>query len=417
MKRLRLFEATGVEIEYMIVDRASLDLVPACDRLIETVAGEPVSEIERGAVSWSNELVLHVLELKTNGPAATLEGLGRAFHAEVLAANEALAGLETPGGEGALLLPGGVHPWMNPDRETVLWPHEYNEVYRTFDRIFGCSGHGWSNLQSTHVNLPFGDDQEFGRLHAAVRVVLPLIPALTAASPFLEGEVQPALDARLEAYRTNAHTIPEVAGLVVPEPVTTEEEYRERILQPLYRALEPHDPEGVLRHEWANARGAIARFERGAVEIRVIDAQECPSADLAVVSLIVAVVRALVEERWGPVRALDAMSTGALADLLRATSRDADEVVVRDRALLNALGLSRSEAAAGLIWQKLADRLAPDHVPDEYGAALEGIVARGPLARRMVRAHQGDESLTHLTGRLADCLVTDTLFLEAAEPS
>jgi carboxylate-amine ligase len=61
VSRLRLFEAIGVEIEYMIVDRASLDVVPACDRLLASVAGAPVSDLERGAIGWSNELVLHVL--------------------------------------------------------------------------------------------------------------------------------------------------------------------------------------------------------------------------------------------------------------------------------------------------------------------------------------------------------------------
>lgn len=231
MSRLRLFEAIGVEIEYMIVDRERLDVLPVCDRLIESLAGEPVAEFERGDIAWSNELVLHVLELKTNGPTPSLEGLGSRFHAE---ARTAIDALEPMGGT---LLSGGVHPWMDPATETRLWPHEYNDVYRTFDRIFGCSGHGWSNLQSTHVNLPFGDDEEFGRLHAAIRAVLPLIPALTASSPFLDGIEQPALDARLEAYRNNAKRVPEVAGLVVPEPVRSEQEYRDVILDPLYREI------------------------------------------------------------------------------------------------------------------------------------------------------------------------------------
>ena len=38
MSRLRLFEAIGVEIEYMIVDAESLDVSPVCDRLIEKMA-------------------------------------------------------------------------------------------------------------------------------------------------------------------------------------------------------------------------------------------------------------------------------------------------------------------------------------------------------------------------------------------
>ena len=405
MNRLGLFDGYGVEIEYMIVDEDSLDVRPVCDELMEEMAGEPVAELERDGIAWSNELVLHVLELKTNGPAPRLEGLGAAFGGEVGTAMGALSAM------GCTLLPGGAHPWMDPERETELWPHEYNRVYETFDRIFDCSGHGWSNLQSTHVNLPFDGDDEFGRLHAAIRVVLPLIPALCASSPFLDGELQPALDARLDAYRGNARRVPEVAGRVVPEPVSSEEEYRERILQPLYDALAPHDPEGVLRHEWANARGCIARFERGAIEIRVIDAQECVSADLAVVSMIVALVRALTEERWTSRRTLDALGTGRLADRFLETVRSGGEAVIADRSWLEAMGLSVSEARALDVWRDLADRLAPDLVPTEYGTALETILSRGPVASRMVSAHREGRSMREIAGAMAECLREDRLFL------
>jgi carboxylate-amine ligase len=224
--------------------------------------------------------------------------------------------------------------------------------------------------------------------------------------------VQPVLDARLEAYRMNARLVPEIAGLVVPEPVSSEGEYRERILEPLYGALEPHDSEGVLRHEWANARGAIARFERGAIEVRVIDTQECPTADMALVSLLVATVRALTEQRWAPSSALDAIETEPLAALLGQTTRVGPEAKVELGRLLSALGVRGSEASAGRVWQLLADRLAPDHVPAGYGPTLERIVAHGPLAARMLRASQGGASIRAITRSLSRCLAEDRFFLE-----
>ena len=79
-----------------------------------------------------------------------------AFAAGVARVNELLAP------HGARLMPGAAHPWMNPDTETRLWPHDDDTIYRAYDRIFDCRGHGWSNLQSMHVNLPFADDDEFG---------------------------------------------------------------------------------------------------------------------------------------------------------------------------------------------------------------------------------------------------------------
>ena len=50
-------------------------------------------------------------------------------------------------------------------------------MYEAYDRIFDCRGHGWANLQAVHLNLPFSGDEEFGRLHAAIRLVLPIMPA------------------------------------------------------------------------------------------------------------------------------------------------------------------------------------------------------------------------------------------------
>ena len=60
---LSLFEAIGVELEYMIVDRESLAVRPISDELIKAECGRYEMEIELGEVAWSNELMLHVIEL------------------------------------------------------------------------------------------------------------------------------------------------------------------------------------------------------------------------------------------------------------------------------------------------------------------------------------------------------------------
>jgi gamma-glutamyl:cysteine ligase YbdK (ATP-grasp superfamily) len=253
---LGLFEAFGVELEYMIVDADTLDVRPAADELLAAVGGGYEVEVELGPVAWSNELALHVVEIKTNGPVASLGGLGALFQEHVGRIGSLLAPLD------ARLLPGGMHPWMDPHAELRLWPHENNRIYATFDRIFGCRGHGWANLQSTHINLPFGDDEEFGRLHAATRLVLPILPGIAASSPFVDGAPSGLMDARLDAYRTNSARVPSVTGHVIPEPVFTRAAYEGRLLQGIYDDLAPLDPEGVLRHEWVNARGCIARFDR-----------------------------------------------------------------------------------------------------------------------------------------------------------
>ena len=47
---------------------------------------------------------------------------------------------------------------------------------------------------------------------------------------------------------------------------------------------------------WVNSRGATARFDRGTIEIRLLDIQECPAADLAIITLIIQVLKWLVSE-------------------------------------------------------------------------------------------------------------------------
>ena len=44
---------------------------------------------------------------------------------------------------------------MHPETEMQLWQHNYSKIYALYNRIFDCRGHGWSNVQSMHINLPF----------------------------------------------------------------------------------------------------------------------------------------------------------------------------------------------------------------------------------------------------------------------
>jgi hypothetical protein len=88
-----------------------------------------------------------------------------------------------------------------------------------------------------------------------------------------------------------------VTGQVIPEAVFSFAAYHE-LLQRIYRDIAPHDPDGVLQDEWLNARGAIARFDRGAIEIRVLDTQECPEQDLAVAAFVTSLVEATYKQTF-----------------------------------------------------------------------------------------------------------------------
>jgi len=403
-----LFQVTGIEIEYMIVDAASLRVLPRADLVLRDAAGQTVSDVEHADISWSNELVSHVIELKTSGPVPCLAGTATAFQDHVRRINAILAP------HGARLLPTGAHPFMDPATETVLWPHEYGPVYAAFDRIFGCKGHGWSNLQSMHVNLPFCGDEEFGRLHAAVRLLLPILPALTASTPILDGRVAGLMDGRMGFYGKNSARVPSVAGLVAPEPIFDEATYRRDIFERMYRDMAPLDPEGLLCDEFLNARGAIARFDRGAIEIRVLDSQECPAADLAVAGLIRGVLAALVSGRLGDAMRLRDMDTARLAGILQAVVRDADATIIDDADYQTALGLPKGPITAGEGWRALYEAVAADMEHDPaWEAPLQTMLTRGCLARRILCALDGDVSRPNLVAvyrRLADCLEAGEMF-------
>jgi glutamate---cysteine ligase / carboxylate-amine ligase len=402
-----LFEAFGIELEFMIVDRETLAVRPIADLLLRDANGGEawVEDLERGPIAWSNEIVAHLVEFKTNGPAGSLAGLDAKFHADVLEANRLLAAHH------AMLLGTGAHPLMDPAAETRIWAHGGSDVYAAYDRIFGCQGHGWSNLQSTHLNLPFRGDEEFGRLHAAIRLVLPIIPALAASSPFLDGRFTGYLDARLETYRHNQARIPSITGRVIPERLYTEAEYR-GLLARIAADVAPHDPERVLDPLFLNSRGAIARFDRNAIEIRVIDIQECPAADLAVIAAVVALLRRLVAERTVPWQVQQQWPEDLLADILLAVARDGDQARITDADYLRTLGLRGRSLAAGAVWKVLCEA-GRDEFDATMRADLGRLLADGPLARRLLQSvgtRPERRQLAAAWRELAACLAENRMY-------
>jgi carboxylate-amine ligase len=408
---LRLFQGYGIELEYMLVESGSLDVLAVADEVLRAKAGGKegrrrrgyVNEVADGPAGWSNEFVLHVIELKNNTPVPSLRGLARMFQGEV---NKINRYLEARGGR---LMPTGMHPWMDPGREARLWPHRYRKIYETYDRIFGCRSHGWANIQSIHLNVSFRGDAEFGRLHAAARLLLPIIPALAASSPVAGGKVTGLMDTRLAFYRENQRLVPSITGSIIPEPVYTRRQYRETVLDRMYRDIAPHDPEGTLAHEWLNSRGAVPRFQRSAMEIRLADAQECPAADVAVSAAITASLKCLASGRWLPYEEQEAWPVEPLAGLVGETIRLADKAPIRDRAYLGAFGFPEKSATAGELWMYLAEEalITEKGLDKNIKDALSVILRHGPLSRRILKALGKARSRTRLRevyGALCDCL-------------
>lgn len=404
-KKYHLFEVFGIELEYMLVYDKNLTVAPIVDQLLTKKAGKLTSDVENGSIAWSNELVAHVIELKTNGPTKNLDDLVVEFSHNIKEINKLLKPLNTQ------LLGTAAHPFMNPLKDTVLWKHTYSEVYTLYNSIFNCNGHGWSNVQSTHINLPFYNDEQFEKLHAAIRLILPLIPGLSASSPILEGEITGFKDTRLEFYKLNQKEIPELTGKVIPEQVFSKEAYKKFIFEPIKKAIKPFDKENVLKHHFLNSRGAIARFDRNAIEIRLVDIQECPKADIAICVLIIEVLKALVNEEFSTLKQQKSLDEVELFEILNLAIKEGEDSQVTNQSYLVLFGLTDHTCISDL-WTYLYLHLKPK-ISSIHHLTIETILEKGTLSTRILRALNKDHSYTNILStyeKLKQCLEENTIF-------
>lgn len=407
--RLHLFQAYGIELEYMIVDRDTLMVRPIADELLKHELGTYGSDFENDVVTWSNELVLHVIELKSTKPESNFNLLENAFADNVKKINSILTQWN------AVLMPTAAHPWMDPMKETKLWPHDSNEIYAIYNSIFDCRGHGWSNLQSTHLNLPFYDDEEFAKLHAAIRIVLPILPALCASSPILDGAVTGMVDTRMKYYKTNQSKIPSITGKVVPEGVFSKRQYINTVYEKIKQDIAPFNTENVLEPVWVNSRGAIPRFDRGSIEIRIMDIQECPLADLAIQTMVIETIKALVAEKFANLEEQMRVKTEILAGILDETSQSGQRAEILSSEYPSIFGLT-APCTALQVWQHIYTRLAAreNSFLQKWGLEIETILSEGTLSDRILRSLQGPpthESIKKVYRQLSDCLGQNRMYL------
>ncbi len=407
--RIHLFQGYGIELEYMLVDKDTLAVKPITDQLLKHELGVYGSDFENGIVTWSNELVLHVIELKSTRPELNFNALENGFADDIKRINAILDK------HNAMLMPTAAHPFMDPLKETKLWPHDSNEVYELYDTIFDTKGHGWSNLQSTHLNLPFYDDEEFAKLHAAVRLILPLLPALCASSPILEGQLTGVLDTRLNFYKTNQAKIPSITGKVIPEAIFSKRNYLNSIYEKIKTDLSGYDKENILNPIWVNSRGAIPRFDRGSIEIRVMDVQECPSADMAIIELVIETIKALVNEKFISLEEQMKFKTDNLVTIFDRSIIQGLKTQIDSLEFLHAFGIT-SPSTTKDVWQKIIDRLiaSGNTALEKWKPELSVILTEGSLSDRIIKSLNGDhshEAIKKVYRQLSGCLAQNKMFI------
>jgi carboxylate-amine ligase len=338
----------GPEHEFSLVDE-ELGVLPIVDKVIKDFSGKITNFVELPTFTFGKELQLHVMEIKANEP----------FKSPLLFEETMQDAVETLMDflwkkYRTSLLGTGMHPLLRLD-DTRVWSHRHKKIYEEYSRVFNLKQHGWLNIQSFHLNLPYAREKTAVTLHNLLSCLCAYLPAVSASSPIYESAMGPNVDNRLYFYKMNQREIPSVTGEVIPEPVTSFDQYRREVIGRYSRDLaEAGVGKALLFKEWVNSRGVIFRFDRSALEVRVMDEQECIKSDLALSCFIRAALRGLLSEEAEPLphQLLVEDFNAVVADGLNAKVRHPDGGTARQvyQHFFNLAMENASEDEAKYLW-------------------------------------------------------------------
>ncbi|MEM3761067.1 MAG: glutamate-cysteine ligase family protein [Candidatus Bathyarchaeia archaeon] len=286
----RTLEVLGPEHEFSIVNE-ELKALPIVDKIIKDFHGRITNFVEQPYFTFGKELQLHVMEIKPNKPFKSPETFDKLMHEAVL---DMLDYLERK--YNAALLGTGMHPLLKLE-ETGVWSHRHRQIYQEYSKVFNLKQHGWLNIQSFQLNLPYSSEEKGVTLHNLLANLCAYLPAVSASSPIYEGKLGENVDNRLSFYMTNQKEIPSVTGDVIPEYARSFKHYQKEVIGKYSMDLARAGVENPLLYkDWVNSRGVIFRFDRRALEIRVMDEQECVKSDVALSCFIRATLRWMTHE-------------------------------------------------------------------------------------------------------------------------
>jgi gamma-glutamyl:cysteine ligase YbdK (ATP-grasp superfamily) len=282
-------EVLGPEHEFSLVDQ-ELKPLPISDKIIKAYCGRMVNFIELPDFSFGKEMQLHVMEIKANQPFKTPDAFEETMQKAVSTLNGIVGKL------GARLLGTGMHPLLQLS-DTGIWPHHHRRIYQEYGKIFDLNRHGWLNIQSFHLNLPYEKEADAIQIHNQLANLCAYLPAITASSPIFEGKEGPDTDNRLQFYKQNQKEVPTVAGDVIPEYISSLDGYKRDVIGRYSADLAKAGADKtLLNREWVNSRGIIIRFDRCALEVRVMDEQECVKSDVALACFVRAALRGSIAD-------------------------------------------------------------------------------------------------------------------------
>jgi hypothetical protein len=288
----KTLQVLGPEHEFSIVNER-LEALPIVDKVLKDLHGRIVNSVKLPKFTFGKELQQHVIEIKPNGPFESPIEFEETMQEAVLTIQDFLHHKYH-----ASLLGTGMHPLLRLEN-TGVWPHRHRQIYRAYSKIFNLKRHGWLNIQSFQLNLPYSNEANGVLLHNILAYVCAYLPGFAASSPIYEGSLGKNVDNRLRFYEENQKEIPSISGDIIPDFVFSLSQYKRQIINKYSQELAAAGAESpILGKEWVNSRGVIFRFDRKALEVRVMDEQECIKSDVALSCFIRALARGLMGQEF-----------------------------------------------------------------------------------------------------------------------
>jgi carboxylate-amine ligase len=250
----------GIEEEFMVLDAASLDLVPRFEELRDLATAEdPVL-----AGSIAGELISSEIEIRSGRG----EDLSDALRRQRDARARLFALAES---RGIALGATGTHPWADYREQRNIDTEHYHRVVDGLRYVARRN-----NTFSLHVHVGAHDLDRAVRATDRLRPVLPLLLSISANSPYLD-----ARDSGLHSARSQAFT-KSFPRCGIPDAYGSWPTYREYL-------------------ELLIATGSIIEYTQvwwsirphltfGTIEVRICDAQSSAAESEALTALILATV-------------------------------------------------------------------------------------------------------------------------------
>jgi carboxylate-amine ligase len=255
----------GIEEEFALLDPATLQLVPRFEELRDAASGDPLL-----AESIAGELISSEIEIRSGRGVDLADA-----HARQADRRRRLFSLA--GARGIALGSTGTHPLSDYRDQQVIDTEHYHRVEDGLKYV------AWrNNTFSLHVHVGVNGADRAVRVCDRLRPVLPLLLAISANSPYVDGG-----DSGLHTARTQTFTksfprcgVPDVFGSWAAWAEYVELLVRTRSIvefTQLWWSVRPH-------HDF------------GTVEVRICDAQTTAREADQLTALIVACVRRAAEE-------------------------------------------------------------------------------------------------------------------------